>query len=99
MIDIIVIRGEGLVDGGEITVPLLTALEPALDRGRQEIDGRARARRIDLTTVFRAGVRKGHIVEVADNLQGPVWRGVIKGLSHVVEGPAVYTILDVERPL
>lgn len=99
MIDIIVIRGQGAVDGGEITSPLLSSVEPAIARGRQEIEKHARARRVSLKTTFRSGVRKGQIVEVADSLQGPVWRGVIMGLSHVVEGTEVYTMLDVERPI
>jgi hypothetical protein len=98
VIDIIVIRDPGHIDGGEITSPLLSTVEVALERGRQEIEKHARARRVRLTTVFRTGVRKGHIVEVADSLQGPVWRGVILGLSHVVEGEQVYSVLDVERP-
>lgn len=99
MIDIIVIRNQGDVDGGEITSPLLSAVEPALARGRQEIERNARSRRVTLRTVFRTGVRKGQIVEVADTLQGPVWRGVIMGISHVVEEVVTYTILDIERPL
>lgn len=99
MIDIIVIRGSGAVDGGEITSPLLSAVEPALARGRQEIEKHATARRVSLRTVFRPGVRKGQIVEVADSLQGPVWRGTIMGLSHVIEGEQTYSVLDIERPL
>lgn len=98
MIDIIVIRGQGLIDGGEVSSPLLNTVEVATGRGRQEIEAHAMARKVSLKTVFRAGVRKGQIVEVADSLQGPVWRGVIMGLSHVVEGPETYSILDVERP-
>lgn len=99
MIDLFVIRGQGAVDGGEITSALLSAVEPALARGRQEIEKHARARKVTLKTVFRTGVRKGQIVMVADSLQGPVWRGVIMGLSHVAEGEQVYTNLDIERPL
>lgn len=101
MLDIVVIRGLGTVDGGEITSPLLNpaALSVALTRGQQEIDGRARARRATLRTLFRAGVRRGQIAEVADSLQGPVWRGVIKGISHTVEDAVTYSTLDVERTL
>lgn len=98
MIDIVVIRGQGAIDGGEVTSPLLSSVEPAVERGRQEIEKHARARTVSLKTTFRSGVRKGQIVEVADSLQGPVWRGVILGLSHVVEGAEVYTVLSVERP-
>lgn len=99
MTDIIVIRGDGDIDGGDIIDPLLTALEPALARGRQEIESHASARKVSLKTVFRAGVRKGQLVEVADSLQGPVWRGVIMGITHTVEGAQTYSTLDVERPL
>lgn len=99
MIDIIVIRGTGSIDGGEITSPLLSSVEPALERGRQEIEKHATTRRVNLRTIFRPGVRKGQIVEVADTLQGPVWRGTIMGISHVVEGETTYTTLDIERPL
>lgn len=99
MIDIVVMRGAGDVEGEEITSPLLSSLEPALSRGRQEIEKHATVRRVSLKTTFRIGVRKGQIVEVADNLQGPVWRGVIMGISHVVEGEITYSMLEVERPL
>lgn len=99
MIDIIVIRNQGQTDGGEVTSPLLCAIEPALARGRQEIEKNATVRQVRLRTVFRPGVRKGQIVEVADILQGPVWRGTIMGLSHVIEGATSYTVLDIERPL
>lgn len=99
MIDLIVIRGQGDVDGGEISDPLLCSVEPALARGRQEIEKRARARRVRLRTVYRAGVLKGQIAEVHDSLQGVVWAGPIMGVSHVVEGVETYTVLDIERPL
>lgn len=97
MIDIIVIRDAGSVDGGEITSALLSAVEPAIARGRQEIEKHAQAKKVTLRTIYRTGVRKGQIVEVADNLQGPVWRGVIMDISHVVEGAEVYSILEIER--
>jgi hypothetical protein len=99
MIDIIVIREPGDVDGGEITSPLLCDVNAARARGWQEIEAHAKAIRMQLTTVFRPNVRKGQIVEVADSLQGPTWRGVIMGISHVVEGPRTYSVLDVERPV
>lgn len=99
MIDIIVVRGAGDIDGGEVVDPLLTSLEPALDRGRQEIEKSASAVRVSLRSVFRQGVRKGQLVEVADSLQGSVWRGVIMGVSHAIEGAYVYSTLDIERPL
>lgn len=99
MIDLIVVRGLGETDGGEVTSPLLCAIEPALARGRQEIEKNTPARSVRLKTVFRTGVRKGQIVEVADTLQGPVWRGTIMGLSHVVEGEVTYSVLDIERAL
>lgn len=99
MIDIIVIRGEGKIDGGEVVSPLLTDLVPATDRGRQEIEKHTTARRVTLKTVFRPGVMKGDIVEVADSLQGPVWRGPIMGLSHVAEDGLTYSLLTVERPV
>ena len=99
MIDIVVIREPGDVDGGEISSPLLCDVNAARARGWQEIEAHAKARKVTERTVFRPGVRKGQVVEVLDALQGPAYRGVIMGLSHVVEGVTVYTVLDIERPM
>jgi hypothetical protein len=99
MIDIVVIRGEGNIDGGEVVSPLLSEIKAALDRGRQEIEKHTTVRKVSLKTVFRPGVMKGQIVEVADSLQGPIWRGVIMGLSHVAEEGTVFSVLSIERPI
>lgn len=99
MIDIIVIRAPGDVDGGEVSSPLLCDVNAAIARGTQEIEAHAKARKVTERTLFRAGVRKGQVVEVLDSLQGPAYRAVVMGLSHVCEGPTVYTVLDLERPI
>jgi hypothetical protein len=98
MIDIVVIRDPGDVSGEDVVSPLISSLEVALSRGRQEIEKHAQAKSVSLKVVWRPGVRKGQIVEVSDPIQGPVWRGVVLGLSHVVDGPEVYSVLDVEQP-
>jgi hypothetical protein len=99
MIDVMVIRGAGERSGEDISGILICAVEPAIARGRQEIEARAPAVKVSLRTVARAGVRKGQIIEVNDALQGPSWRGVILGISHVIEDNVIYSVLDVERPL
>jgi len=97
MIDLIVVRGAGDRDGGEIFDPLLSATEVAIARGTQEINASTPVNTVTLQTVFRTGVRRGQLVEVLDAMQGETWRGIIMGINHVVEGPSAYTELEIER--
>ena len=97
MVDLVVVRGDGDRDGGEIFDPLLSATEVAIARGTQEINAATPVNTVTLQTVYRAGVRQGQLVEVLDAMQGETWRGIIMGIHHVVEGPAVYTQLEIEK--
>lgn len=96
-VDLIVVRGEGDRDGGEILDPLMATTAVALARGAQEVNASTPVNNVTLRTTFRPGVRLGQTVEVLDEMQGETWRGIIMGVSNVVEGPVVYTQLDIER--
>lgn len=97
MIDLIVVRGDGDRDGGEIFDPLLSSTEVAIARGTQQINASTPVNTVTLQSIFRTGVRVGQLVEVLDAMQGETWRGIVMGLSHVVEGPTIYTQLEIER--
>lgn len=100
MIDIFVQRGAGDYRGEDIVDPLLSALEPALDRGRAELDSTSVLQQpIQVTTKFRTGVRLGQLAEFHDSLQGVSWKGKITGIQHSIQGSTVTTVLEVIRPV
>jgi hypothetical protein len=96
-VDVVVVRYDGDRDGGELFDPLLASIDAAVARGTQEINASTPINTVTLQTVFRTGVRRGQLVEVLDAMQGVTWRGIVMGINHVVEGPSVYTQLDIER--
>jgi hypothetical protein len=100
--DIIVLRAPGDKQGGQVIDPLLTQLEAALERGRNELDEHATLQQqVQLKVVFRPGLRLGQLCEVIDSLQGATWYGKIIGISHQISpAPArVETVLDILRPV
>jgi len=92
-----VIRDLGDKDGGEIFDPLLCSIDAAIARGSQEINANAPVNPVSLEVVYRAGIRVGQCVEVADGFYGSNWRGQIVAVNHVVSGPVAYSKLDIER--
>lgn len=96
-IDLIAIRGSGLVDGGEIFDTLLCTNLAALARAEQEINANTPVTPVTLDVTYRPGVRRGQMVEVNDAYTGVSWRGIILGLHHVVSSPGIYTKLEIER--
>jgi len=98
MVDIVVKRGAGSAFGSDIVDPLLSDTSAALERGRIELDRNAtNGQRETLVTVYRAGVKRGQIIEVQDELQGENWRGVVNAITHNSIGPERTTTLQVVR--
>ena len=88
MVDIVVARGAGNTFGNDIIEPLLADVPSARERGRVELDrNSATGQRETLVTVYRAGVKRGQIIEVQDELQGQNWRGIIRAITHTSRGP------------
>jgi len=99
VIDILVIRGAGDTDGGEVFDPLLSSVEAAVQRGRFEIDSSTPIRSTEVECVYTPTLEIGKVVTVLDITTGQEVRGVVKQFSHVVEGVAVYTSLSLEVPV
>lgn len=97
MIDITVIRGAANVEGEVISNPLLETITLAMERGRNEIDANTEIIPTTLTSVYRAGLDTGQVIEVLDALQGSVWRGKIRGVTLAMEGVSATAMLRVER--
>lgn len=100
MIDIFVQRGAGDRRGDDVVDPLMSALEPALARGRALLDENAVLQQpVQVTVKFRPDLRLGQLAEFHDALQGVSWKGKITGISHVIRSGAVTTVLDTTRPV
>jgi len=97
MIDITVIRGEGLNPGEDIVDVLCATEAVAIQRGRNAVDANAKITPVRLQTVYRAGLETGQTVQVLDSLQGEAWLGKIVDVSLAVEGPVLSATLEVEK--
>lgn len=98
-VSIEVYRGSGLVQGPDVTDPLIGSELCALSRGRAELDARAHARtRVNLIMLHRPGLRLGQMIRVSVSGE-PWWRGMITGISHVLDGGRVLTHLTIDKPL
>ncbi len=97
-IDIIVIRGVGDRQGDDIEDRLISSVDVALARGRNEFDENSGLQSISLSCVLRPSLVTGMLVEVHDALQGEVWRGKITSVRHIVSGSEAITDIEVVRP-
>jgi len=95
----IVQRGLGDKQGADIIDPLINSVLVGLSRGQSEIDENGEnLQQVVINTVFRSGVKLGHLAEVSDSLQGVTWRGKIIGISHVSRSGTLTTDLTIRRP-
>ena len=99
MVWIIVQRGDGSFRGPPIENELITEDYVAVERGRNELDQyTSYPQNVDLTTLYRTGVRNGQVVRVLDSLQGIEWFGKIIGIRHFQDPPrGLRTDLTIER--
>ena len=94
---IIVIRGKGDFQADDIVDPLISDIRAALSRGQKELDEGEGLQKITISTLFRANVAKGDLIEYDDLLQGQIWRGIITAISHVADGGRLLSQLTIKR--
>lgn len=98
-VSLVVRRGAGLHPGPDITDPLITTLQVALARGRNELDERASGLQdVQVSIPYRPGIRIGQIAEVVEALFGDVWYGKVSGISHSYSLASAITNLTIKRP-
>lgn len=96
---VIVRRGDGLHPGDDIVDPLIKTLPVALARGRNELDEQASGlQEVQISCVYRTGLRLGMLVEVHEQLFGTIWYGKITGLTHQWDGQGGSTQMTLKRP-
>ncbi len=92
-------RGAGDRQGQPIIEPLL-ADNALIHRGRAEMDANAHElNQVQLSIVFRPGVRLGHLIEAIDPSSATPYRGKITGMQITVRGAEIEHRIDVEVPL
>lgn len=98
MIDLIVFRFAGDKEGEEIFDPLLSDVVAALQRGKFEIDFNTPKIPTSMEIEYTPSMRCGNQVAAVDSRTGEVVYGVVKDFSHVVDGPTIYTKVNMEVP-
>lgn len=92
-------RGAGDRTGHTINAPLL-ADDALIHRGRADMDANAHElNRVDLSIVFRAGVRLGQLIEANDPATGLPWRGKVVGMQISIRQSEIEQTLNVEVPV
>lgn len=98
MIDIFVQREDALNRGVDITDVLITTIEVARNRGRMELDQQSSIREVELTTIFKTGVKLYDLVKVHDSFQSRIWTGMIVGLRKTITNNGAFMRLIIKRP-
>jgi hypothetical protein len=98
-IDIFVQRGAGDRRGDDIVDPLIGSIPVAIQRGRNELDGKALSpQRVQAECVFRTGLRLGQLARFYDFDTGEIWNGKVAGIQHTQKGVVLTTRLQIEKP-
>ncbi len=93
-----VYRDDGMREGSPIVEPLLSD-EALIHRGVAEMDASARAfNQIDLSVVFRPGLRLGQIIEATDPSTARPYRAKVTGIQITVSDAAIDTQITLEQP-
>ena len=98
MIAVIVERPPGDRQGPDISDPLVTSVEAARERGRNEIDRASTNRElVQSNGVLTTWIRPGAMVEVMDAEQH-AWRGMVRSCAIVVnrDGDSVTASISLE---
>lgn len=98
MIDLIVFRFAGDKEGEEIFDPLLSDVSAAIQRGKFEIDFNTPTIPTALEIEYTATMRQGNQIAAIDSRTGGVVYGVVKDFSHVIDGPVIFTRVNMEVP-
>lgn len=93
-----VYRGDGAGQGVPIIEPLL-ADDALIHRGVAEMDAHAQPfNRVDLTVLFRPGLRLGQLIEAHDPTRPTPHRAKIIGISISISLAAIDGQLTLEQP-
>lgn len=93
-----VYRGDGAREGPPIVEPLLSD-DALIHRGVAEMDAHAHALdHVEMTVVFRPGLRLGQIIEASDPARAAPYRAKITGIQITVSEAAIDARLTLERP-
>jgi len=93
-----VYRGDGQRQGSPIVEPLLSD-EALRQRGIAEMDANAHAdNRVELSVVFRPGLRLGQLIEATDPSTAIPYRAKITGIAITVSEALIETRLNLEQP-
>lgn len=97
-VDIIVQRNGGTRQGPDIVDALISNVQVAQNRGRNELDQQASPKTpVQLSTVYRSGVQLGQLAEVAEGIRAEIYRGKIIRIRHTISGDKAVTAVSVQR--
>lgn len=99
MVDIVVQRGEGDIDGGILENSLANTVIVATQLGRNTIDENSYQDEVTITAIFRPGLETGQILEIHDSYQGESWVGKLKGITIDDTDGIPVVKLDILRPV
>ena len=99
MIDLTVARGDGLIQGEDISDTLITAESVGIQRGRNAIDSNSKVQVVQLSCLYVPGLKTGATVRVLDALMGEEWFGKITSLDVAYSDGQQLASLQVERPV
>lgn len=85
MIDIMVVRHPGDLQGEDIQDPLIAEIPVAIERGRNEIDANSGLSSLEVEALIRPSLARGHLIEAHDALRGRSWRGKVTSVAFTVE--------------
>ncbi len=93
-----VYRDDGQREGSPIVEPLLSD-EALIHRGVAEMNANAWAfNQIELSVVFRPGLRLGQIIEATDPSSAWPYRAKVTGIQITVSQAAIETQVMLEKP-
>lgn len=102
MTDIVVQRGAGSSQGTDIVDALVATDDVARERGRVEIDAASGLQPVQISVVYRPGIRRGQLVEVFEPIGQTLHYGKITTIQHQFSGVELITSLTLsvlDKPL
>ena len=81
----------------DIVEPILTDINAALERGRNELDKGEDFQTVRITALYVAGIAPGALVEVKDYFQGAPYRGKVTSVEHSISAGRLLTDIEMVR--
>jgi len=98
MIDVMVARLPADKQGQDIQDSLITSIPAALARGQMEIDDHSDLQPLQVSILYRSGLKPGILVNVHDAIQGASWPGKVEGVRFSTSGTMLLAVLDIVKP-